>query len=319
MPTRRPVAALAVAAGLVVIAGATTGLSDQTAGRRSRPRVARMRPLRGSSPPGLLSGAERRDAGGETGSYRGTIAPVPAAPLTSDQALVPGSHGMRASARPAEVADRAVPRVRSTGPGRPMPAPMTDCRSTGASARTSSTIRAAASRAARASWLTSRSHRRSASTLCPMSATATATWLCPKSIPTAASEESRSLSRTPGRPPRESGTPISTSCKTPEPFSSETSVCTVVRERPVTRAMSAWLIRPRSRRTPTTRSRFRSRSQRSVPSPCFATLTGNHGRRRGFVKSLNMPFGAHDRTLDKRLDSRHALHRAGQLPPWALE
>jgi hypothetical protein len=65
---------------------------------------------------------------------------------------------------------------------------------------------------------------------------------------------------------------------------------TVVRDRPVERAMSAWLVRPSVRRTPTTRSRLRSRSQASVPSPrlvvvLLATPAGNHRRRGEFVKS----------------------------------
>src|SRR5207302_1562629 len=46
-------------------------------------------------------------------------------------------------------------------------------------------------------------------------------------------------------------------------------VDTVVRERPVARAMSAWLIWPCIRRISITRWRLRSLSQARVPSPFF--------------------------------------------------
>src|SRR5260370_700320 len=142
------------------------------------------------------------------------------------------------------LAEPTVLRARSTGPGMPMPAQMTAARGTIASASTSSIIGAEASRASAARWSTSSSVRRSASTLWARSATATCTWLCPKSIPTTALVESWSTSCTPGRPPRWPDVLPSTSNTRPEPLSSATRVETVVRDRPVDRAMSAWLARP---------------------------------------------------------------------------
>ncbi len=175
-----------------------------------------------------------------------------------------------------------------------MPAQITAARCTPASPSTSSIIRAEASSASADRWSTSSSRRRSASTLWARSATATCTWLCPKSMPTTARVESWSTSWTPGRPPRWPEALPSTSKTRPETLSSATSVETVVRDRPVERAMSAWLVRPSVRSTPTTRSRLRSRSHASVPSPrlvvvLLATPAGNHRRLGEFVKSDKPP------------------------------
>ena len=67
-----------------------------------------------------------------------------------------------------------------------------------------------------------------------------------------------------------------------------------------TRAMSAWLIRPRSRSTPTTRSRLRSRSHPSVPSPpFFAIATESWRAHRSLSRARTNCEGNAYHTLDK--------------------
>ena len=174
--------------------------------------------------------------------------------------------------------ERTRPVVRSIGPGRPMPAPITWSSERPASSRTSAIRPAAASSACSAAVSTSRSARRSASTVEERSATATRRWRWPKSTPSAAPAVAVSRSSVGGRPrPGRSGrgsTSLSTTMR--RSCSSLISVVIVVRERLVMRIRSPRLTLPSRRSASTTRRRFARRSDSREPpldAPAGISLT----------------------------------------------
>src|SRR5450631_1627379 len=134
-------------------------------------------------------------------------------------------------------------------------------------------------------------------------------------MPITALAESCSMSCTPGRPPRAFDAGPSARNTRPESLSSATRVETVVRDRPVVRAISAWLVRPCIRRTSITRSRLRSRSHASVPSPFLVLVLlstpcrGNHGDPGLFVKTPDKIAPLVNRSLDKPPSVSNALRR----------
>src|SRR5215210_4627569 len=97
----------------------------------------------------------------------------------------------------------------------------------------------------------------------------TATWMrsWPKSMPTTAPAERSRESSVGGRPVAMLAGASGSECSTIRPWAwrSATRLETVDRDRPVTRAISARLAVPRSRRVSTTRRRFSSRSDSSDP------------------------------------------------------
>ena len=183
-------------------------------------------------------------------------------------------------------AARTAPVVRSIGAGKPIPTPSTRARSAPASSSTWSTNSAAAVSPWSAEWSTFSSRQVSARTVWERSETATRRWRWPKSIPTASPAEGLSETITGGRPACASppGSP-SRSPASPESSRSETIVETVERERPVTRASSARLAIPLSRRASITRFRLPSRREANEPL-LLLTAPGLVSHRRVFVKPL---------------------------------
>src|SRR3954447_11560818 len=179
---------------------------------------------------------------------------------------------------------RTAPRSWSIGPERAMPTPMTSAVSRPVSASRSSTSSAAASSELSASWSTSSGRTASASTVRERSETAAWMRSWPKSMPTTAPAERSSESSVGGRPVAMLAGASGSECSTINPcaWRSETRLETVERDRPVTRAISARLAVPRSRRVSTTRKRLSSRSDSNDP-----VLTPGRPSRnpRGFVKS----------------------------------
>ena len=164
------------------------------------------------------------------------------------------------------VDEPSVPVSRLMGPGSPIPTPITCWRSAPASASTSSTRTTAASMASSAGRSMSTSVVRSASAVCARSNAATRRRRCPKSTAMATPAARSSASRTPGRPPRSPpGSVPSRSTTSPISWRSPTMLDTVERERPVTRASSARLARPRSLSALMTLRRFSSRNDPSDP------------------------------------------------------
>ena len=142
------------------------------------------------------------------------------------------------------------------------------------------------SSASSASWSTSSGRTASASTVRERSETAAWMRSWPKSMPTTAPAERSSESSVGGRPVAMLAGASGSECSTISPcaWRSETRLETVERDRPVTRAISARLAVPRSRRVSTTRRRLSSRNDSSDP-----VLTPGRPSRnpRGFVKSLH--------------------------------
>src|SRR4051812_31625561 len=179
---------------------------------------------------------------------------------------------------------RTAPRSWSIGPDRAIPTPITSDAPSPVSVRSSSTSAAAASSAPSASWSTSSGRIASASTVRERSETAAWMRSWPKSIPTTAPAERSSESGVGGRPVAMLAGASGSECSTTSPLAwrSATRLETVERDRPVTRAISARLAVPRSRRVSTTRKRLSSRSDSNDP-----VLTPGRPSRnpRGFVKS----------------------------------
>ena len=148
-----------------------------------------------------------------------------------------------------------------------MPTPITSPWPSPVSESSSLTSSAAVSSEPSASWSTSSGRIASASTVRERSETAAWMRSWPKSMPTTAPAERSSDSSVGGRPVAmlagASGSEYSTT--RPLPCRSATRLETVERESPVTRAISARLAVPRSRRVSTTRRRFNSRSDSSDP------------------------------------------------------
>src|SRR4051794_3113016 len=185
--------------------------------------------------------------------------------MTGKPSRAPISGAARTPTQPGRITeDPTVPVRRSTGPGRPIPAPSTRSRGTPASARTAATSAAARSSASSARWSTSSASSRSARTVEDRSATATRRWEWSKSMPTAAPADGSSASSMPGRPGRERSSPRSVT--SPRSTRSATRLETVERESPVARARSARLAVPARRRASTSRARLPSRRASSAPS-----------------------------------------------------
>src|SRR4051812_11370069 len=181
---------------------------------------------------------------------------------------------------------RTAPRSWSIGPDRAIPTPMTSDAPSPVSVRRSSTSAAAASSAPSASWSTSSGRIASASTVRERSETAAWMRSWPKSMPTTAPAERSSESRVGGRPVAMLAGASGSECSTISPWAwrSATRLDTVERDSPVTRAISARLAVPRSRRVSTTRRRLSSRNDSSDP---VLTPVATLSPPRAFVKTLH--------------------------------
>ena len=121
--------------------------------------------------------------------------------------------------------DTGRPRLKSTGPGTPMPAPIG--RSTPTSAMTSRTTSSAVARTTSGPWRMSQGRVRVASTASRPSVTPTDMPVAPIEMPTKRMSAARSTS-VERRPPREAAGPASWA--SPSSVSRATSAATVVRE-----------------------------------------------------------------------------------------
>ncbi len=174
-----------------------------------------------------------------------TCTGTPSRPRSSSAGLVPVQPGRMA-------VEPRVPDSTSMGPGTPRPTPAILDRSTPVASISRLTSCSARSKPCVEEASTSSGSDSSASTWWARFPTATRRWVCPKSTPMTIPASPLSDTLRARRPPADVGV----TSTVPPSFNSRTMLETVAADRPVVRAISAWVREPARRTARTTRSRL---------------------------------------------------------------